>query len=251
MSTITGLYPYEMEVNKPKDAEWVCLCRSHKPSSADGDSLFGSQSKENKEHTCILTLFASQSQDKTVNLSETAQRLKNFEMQQNLRYKRWKWQQQTGRTLELPRLPSRMRKCIRNNHGKISQRFIQGISAKWLDISTICTLQCREININTIIRSDQGGWQHSSACRVWLAMSWDKEMVAVQRIQPLFGFISARLKIRHESEYNEHIWISQPQYNAEGWKNEEKTAWTNSVIYFWLRAVCSTAVSGHGNSGMM
>jgi hypothetical protein len=48
--TITGLYPYEMEVNKPKDVEWTCLGPSHKPSSADGDSLFGSQSQNDKEH---------------------------------------------------------------------------------------------------------------------------------------------------------------------------------------------------------
>jgi hypothetical protein len=157
MWTITGLYPYEMEVNKPKDAEWACLGPKHKPSSADGDSLFGSQpqddkertqtesvrvlitrqerqmqnesvgiaitrqqesqmktvclgpnQKDNKEHMCRLTLFVYQSQDKTVTPSDTANRLKNFEMQQNLRYERWKWQQQTGRTLELPRLPSPM-----------------------------------------------------------------------------------------------------------------------------------------------
>lgn len=48
----------------------------------------GPNQKDNKEHMCRLTLFGYQSQDKTVTPSDTANRLKNFEMQQNLRYER-------------------------------------------------------------------------------------------------------------------------------------------------------------------
>jgi hypothetical protein len=51
MWTITGLYLYEMEVHKPTDADWACLGPSHKPKTADSDSLFEPQSQKNKEHT--------------------------------------------------------------------------------------------------------------------------------------------------------------------------------------------------------